>query len=109
MQTEYRAEIFYPDYYTSPRPAPTGLPTSLSYGGASFNLSLPSASVTGHNLSSVTVVVARTGFSTHGINMGQRQVLLDHNYVLNADGSATLVVAQLPPNPNVCVPGPALL
>lgn len=41
--------------------------------------------------------------------MGQRQAILDHNYATNKDGSATLLVSQLPPNPSLFVPGPALL
>lgn len=66
-QTEYRAEAFYPDYYAQPRPMPGGLPGTVGYGGGGFNVSLPSASVAGKSLSEVRVVLARTGFSTHGI------------------------------------------
>lgn len=65
--TEYRAEVYYPDYYTQPRPQPRGLPATVVYGGVGFNVSLPSSSMFGKNLSAVTVVLSRTGFSTHGI------------------------------------------
>lgn len=50
----------------------------------------------------------RTGFSTHTMNMGMRHVQLDSSYTTNDDGSATLHVAQLPPNPAILAPGPAL-
>lgn len=39
--------------------------------------------------------------------MGQRFVQLDSTYTGNPDGSATLHVSQLPPNPAVLAPGPA--
>jgi len=41
--------------------------------------------------------------------MGQRFVQLDSSYTGNEDGSAVLSVAQLPPNPAILAPGPALL
>lgn len=75
----------------------------------------------------VKVRLIRPGFSTHGINMGQRFVELGEfcpvqlNVVLadlpamletslekNDDG-AKLHIAPLPPNPNVLAPGPCLL
>ena len=43
------------------------------------------------------------------MNMGQRHVELRTSFTSNEDGSATLHVAQLPPNPAILVPGPALL
>lgn len=66
--TEYRVERFYPDYYTAPRPAPTGLPTTLGYGGNYFDVKL-SASDLGaiSNLDNTKVVIIRTGFSTHAM------------------------------------------
>ena len=39
--------------------------------------------------------------------MGQRYVQLDSTYTGNSDGSATLHVSQLPPNPAILAPGPA--
>ncbi|GAA5945093.1 hypothetical protein JCM10213_001556 [Rhodosporidiobolus nylandii] len=109
-KTEWRVERFYPSYYDSPRPAPTGLPTSLSYGGDPFTLALPSSSVDGVDLEAdVSVMLIRTGFSTHVMNMGQRALELQHTYSLNSDGSATLHVSQLPPLPGLFAPGPALL
>lgn len=109
--TEYRVEMFYPDYYDQPRPAPTGLPTTLSYGGDYFNISL-TASDLGNNASaidSVKVVVMRTGYSTHAMNMGMRMVQLNSTWTLNSDGSGVIHSAQMPPNPSIMAPGPALL
>lgn len=40
--------------------------------------------------------------------MGQRHVELRTSFTSNDDGSATLHVAQLPPNPAILAPGPAL-
>lgn len=109
--TEYRIELFYPSYYNQRRPAPQGLPNRLSYGGSSFTLSLSSADLFGsvNNIQSAKVMVIRTGFSTHTMNMGMRAVQLDLAYTGNPDGSGTLTVSQLPPNPAVLAPGPALL
>jgi len=105
--TEYRAERFYPDYFAKTKPSPTGLPTSLSYGGDYFNISLSAAD--SKSLDDTMVTVIRTGFSTHAMNMGQRFVQLNNTYTKNSDGSSTLHVSQLPPLPGVLAPGPALL
>ncbi|KAF9552626.1 copper radical oxidase [Agrocybe pediades] len=111
--TEYRSEIFYPPYFDAPvRPAPTGQPKTLSYGGPSFDLTLPKSSYTGpanDAADKTTVVVMRSGFTTHAMNMGQRYLQLRNSYTVNKDGSITLHVSQLPPNPNLFQPGPALL
>lgn len=65
--TEYRVETFYPLYFNERRPAPTGLPSTLSYGGSYFNLSLSKDDLFGdiNNVKNASVVVIRTGFSTH--------------------------------------------
>lgn len=42
-------------------------------------------------------------------NMGQRYVQLRSTYDVNSDGSATLHVSQLPPNPAILAPGPAFI
>jgi len=106
--TEYRVEKFYPSYFNSPRPQPKGLPEKLSYGGAPFDVTL-SAQDLGGNIQSANVVVIRPGFSTHALNMGQRMLQLDSTYTHNADGSGVLHVSQMPPNPAVFAPGPALI
>lgn len=41
--------------------------------------------------------------------MGMRYIQLNHTYTGNANGSAVLHVSQLPPNPSLFVPGPALM
>ena len=127
--TEYRVERFYPDYYTLPRPVPSGVPTTLTYGGAYFNISLPASSVGAiSNLDNTKVTIIRPGFSTHAMNMGQRFVQLSvsshelaldfadffvrcraNSFTVYDDGSAILHVSQLPPNPAILVPGPALI
>lgn len=66
--TEYRVERFYPDYYSSPRPQPTGLPTSVSYGGQYFDVTLSKADLGGKNaIEETKVVLVRPGFSTHAM------------------------------------------
>jgi hypothetical protein len=66
--TEYRVERFYPDYYTKTRPAPGGLPKTLSYGGKSFDLTLSSTEVgKTEALENTKVVIIRPGFSTHAM------------------------------------------
>ncbi|OBZ70682.1 Galactose oxidase [Grifola frondosa] len=109
--TEYRVERFYPSYYNQRRPEPEGLLTQLAYGGPYFNVTLSSTDLFGDakNAENATAIVLRTGFSTHTMNMGQRFLQLDSTYTTNADGSAVLHVSQLPPNPYIFAPGPALL
>ncbi|KAG6902110.1 hypothetical protein C0995_004291 [Termitomyces sp. Mi166 len=110
--TEYRAEIFYPSYFSATtRPAPTGMPQTISYGGPYFNLTIPKSSYTGSASAAAgntTVSLIRGGFTTHAMNMGQRYVQLNNTFTVNSDGSIVLHVAQAP-NPNILQPGPALL
>lgn len=109
--TEYRMERFYPSYYNQRRPEPQGLPNQLSYGGSYFNVSLTLADLFGNvdNIQTANVIVMRTGFSTHTMNMGMRSVQLQSSFTGNDDGSAVLHINQLPPNPAILPPGPALL
>jgi len=110
--TEYRTEYFYPDYYNLPRPQPQGLPATISYGGNSFDITLSQTDVGSDSsiLSVTKVVLIRPGFSTHAINMGQRYVQLNSTATFDsASGGATLHVSQMPPNPNVLAPGPAMI
>jgi len=105
-------ERFYPLYYNERRPQPAGLLSQLSYGGPSFDVTLSSDDLSGdaHNAANATVVIIRPGFATHGMNMGQRYVQLDSTYTAyEANASAILHVSQLPPNPAILAPGPALL
>jgi Domain of unknown function (DUF1929) len=111
--TTYQAEIFFPSYFSaSTRPAPTGMPTTLTYGGSSFNITIPASSYSGSAndaADSATCVIHRGGFTTHAMNMGQRLMQLNNTYTVNADGSIILHVAQPPPNPNLFTPGPAFM
>ncbi|KDR82899.1 hypothetical protein GALMADRAFT_220897 [Galerina marginata CBS 339.88] len=111
--TQYKAEIFYPPYFSaSTRPTPTGIPTTLSYGGDPFDITVPPASYSGSAndaADATTVVIMRGGFTTHAMNMGQRHLQLNNTYTVNKDGSITLHVGQVPPNPNLFQPGPAFL
>jgi Domain of unknown function (DUF1929) len=111
--TEYRAEIFYPPYFqASTRPAPTGMPTTISYGGNPFDITIPPSSYSGaanDAADNTTVVLLRPGFTTHAMNMGQRYLQLNNTYTVQSDGTIILHCAQAPPNPNILQPGPALL
>ncbi|EPQ29707.1 uncharacterized protein PFL1_02927 [Pseudozyma flocculosa PF-1] len=97
--TEYRVERWYPEFYDRPRPSSRGLPQSFSYGGDGFTLDLGSADAA----AKAKVVLVRTGFSTHAMNMGQRMIELK-----SVAQGTKLHVAQLPPNPNLFAPGSAL-
>lgn len=111
--TEYRADVFYPPYFSaSVRPSPTNVPKTLSYGGPSFDITLTSNSYTGDPNSTADqtmVTLVRGGFTTHAMNMGQRFMQLNNTYTVYNNGTIILHVAQLPPNPNLFQPGPALL
>ncbi|KAG6816168.1 hypothetical protein H0H87_008092 [Tephrocybe sp. NHM501043] len=111
FNTEYRAEIFYPPYFSAKvRPTPSGIPTTISYGGDPFDITIPASNYAGSSnaaAANTTVVLLRGGFTTHAMNMGQRYVQLNNTYTVQSDGTLVLHVAQAP-NPNVLQPGPAL-
>jgi len=109
--TEYRTERFYPWYYNLTRPQPTGLINPIGYGGSYFNVNLTKADLQDSvaNVNSTKAIIIRTGFSTHGLAMGQRYIELATSYTVNLDGSATLHVSQLPPSPAIFPPGPAMI
>ncbi|KAF8211273.1 glyoxal oxidase N-terminus-domain-containing protein [Mycena galopus ATCC 62051] len=111
--TEYTAEKFYPPYFSAAtRPVPSGVPSTLTYGGSPFDITIPASSYTGASndaANSTVVSVVRGGWTTHAMNMGQRYMQLRNTYTVNADGSIVLHVAQMHPNPNLFQPGPALL
>ncbi|WVN88451.1 uncharacterized protein L203_103662 [Cryptococcus depauperatus CBS 7841] len=106
--TTYSVEQWYPLWYNKERPTASGWPTSLSYGGDYFNVSYtPSKSSSADDSK---VVVIRTGFSTHAINFGQRYLELNSTYTKDeSSGQVTMHVAQMPNNPNVFQPGPAMI
>ncbi|KAF9046801.1 copper radical oxidase [Hymenopellis radicata] len=91
--TDYRVERFYPSYYNQRRPQPKGLLTQLTYGGSYFDVTLDSDDLFGDvsNIEKTKVVVIRTGFATHTMNMGQRYVELKTTYSgYNANNTAIL-------------------
>lgn len=108
--TTYQAEIFYPPYFSAKvRPAPKGVPTSYTYGGATFDITIPASSYSGSSdaaAKSAQVNLVRTGWTTHGMNMGQRFLQLANSYTVKSDGTITLHVSQPPPMPEVLQPGP---
>ncbi|KAJ7709730.1 glyoxal oxidase N-terminus-domain-containing protein [Mycena rosella] len=109
--TQYKAEIFYPPYFSaSTRPVVSGVPSTLSYGGAPFDISIPASCYSGSSntaASNTTVALLRPGWTTHAMNMGQRYMQLNSTFTVNKDASITFHVNQLPPNPNLFQPGPA--
>ncbi|KAF8641383.1 hypothetical protein AX16_010004 [Volvariella volvacea WC 439] len=111
--TEYTAEVFYPSYFSAAtRPVPQGVPRTLSYGGDPFDITIPASSYSGSAndaAKSAQVVINRSGFTTHAMNMGQRHMQLNNTFTVNEDGSIVLHVAQAHPNPNIFQPGPAFL
>ncbi|KAJ6497006.1 DUF1929-domain-containing protein [Mycena vitilis] len=111
--TTYQAEIFYPPYFSATtRPVPSGVPSTLTYGGSSFDITVPASSFSGSTdtaAGNATVAILRPGWTTHGMNMGQRYLQLQNTYTVNKDGSFILHVNQVPPNSNLFQPGPAWL
>lgn len=111
--TTYEAEIFYPPYFAaSTRPSPTGIPSTLSYGGDYFEVTVPASSYSGtanDAADNTTIWLMRGGFTTHAMNMGQRAMQLNNTYAVQSNGSIVLYVSQPPPNPNLFQPGPAYL
>ncbi|KAF7332790.1 hypothetical protein MKEN_00162800 [Mycena kentingensis (nom. inval.)] len=113
FKTEYRGEKFYPAYFAAKtRPKPEGVPKVLGYGGDAFDVKVPASSYEGKGndaAKSAQVNVVRPGWTTHGMNMGQRFLQLENTYTVANDGTITLHVAQMPPNANLFQPGPAFV
>jgi hypothetical protein len=112
FKTEYRAEKFYPPYWSATRPDPQGIPDTLGYGGPSFDIKVSPAGYKGDANAAAeksNVVLIRPGFTTHAMNMGQRMLQLNNTFTVSDDGTITLHVSQVPPNPKLLTPGPVLL
>lgn len=110
--TTYTAEYFYPPYFAATRPVPQNIPETLSYGGNYFDITIPPTSYSGaanDAADNTTIWLIRPGFTTHAMNMGQRILELNHTYTVESNGTITLHTAQLPANPNLFQPGPAML
>ncbi|WVN87854.1 uncharacterized protein L203_103050 [Cryptococcus depauperatus CBS 7841] len=108
--TQYQVEIFYPDYADHAKPSPQGMPSKITYGGDYFDITLSASDLFNVpiNINNTRAVIIRTGFSTHTMNMGQRHVELATSFTTTDDNGGVLHVAQLPPNPAILAPGPAL-
>jgi hypothetical protein len=82
--TTYKSERFYPAYFqATTRPVPSGIPKTITYGGPSFDLTIPASGYSGaanDAASNATVVLIRPGWTTHGMNMGQRFVQLNNTF-----------------------------
>lgn len=102
-------ERWYPAFYNKPRPTFKGLPDNINYGGASFNLTLNSTSVS--DVNNTKVVLIRGGFNTHAIAFGQRLIELESSYTIDRNTNiTTLHVSQIPkPGPTLFQPGQAML
>jgi hypothetical protein len=111
--TTYTAEYFYPPYFSAKtRPAPQNVPKTLSYGGKPFDITVPPSSYSGKSdnaAGNTTVWLIRPGFTTHGMNMGQRIMQLNSTFTVQSNGTIIIHTAQLPPSANLFQPGPALL
>ncbi|KAJ7097790.1 DUF1929-domain-containing protein [Mycena belliarum] len=109
--TQYKAEIFYPPYFSATtRPIVSGVPSKLTYGGDPFDITIPGNCYSGSSndaAAKTSVALLRPGWTTHAMNMGQRYLQLNNTYTVNKDASITFHVSQLPPNPNLFQPGPA--
>lgn len=109
--TSYVVEKWYPLWYSKPRPQvdSASWPASLTYGGDYWNITYTPTDST-VDPGSIKVVVIRTGFSTHGMNMGQRYMELATSYTkVQEDDDVTIHVSQMPPNANIFQPGPAMV
>ncbi|TYJ51663.1 hypothetical protein B9479_007751 [Cryptococcus floricola] len=109
-RTRTDSEKWYPWYYNEERPAPSGLPANLTYGGDSFNVTL--AGTDEGAAQGTKAVIIRGGFNTHGMGFGQRMLELETSYTIDKNtGNTTLHVSQLPgdPGPTIFQPGPAMI
>jgi hypothetical protein len=107
--TSYVVEKWYPLWYNQPRPVASAFPSSLTYGGEAWNLTYTTTNTTS-NPGNTKVVIVRTGFSTHCMNFGQRYLELATSYTQDSTSNITILhVAQMPPNANLVVPGPAMI
>lgn len=101
---------FYPWYYNEERPTGwSSLPTTLSYGGDSFNLT--SSIIDETIVNNTKVVLIRGGFHTHAMGFGARMLELETSYDINMNtNETTMYVSQIPaPGPTLFQPGPAML
>lgn len=104
-------ERWFPWYYNNERPDFSSAPSSISYGGNAFNVSLPSLDE--GVVKTAKVVIIRPGFNTHAIGFGQRMIQLRSSYTIDMNSNTTtLHVGQISAaqgGPTLFQPGPALI
>jgi hypothetical protein len=109
-RTRTDVERWFPWYYNNVRPTWNNTPTSITYGGAGFDVSLQATDLAA--VQSAKVVLIRPGFNTHAIGFGQRMIQLNSTYTLDQQkNTATLHVSQIPgaSGPRLFQPGPAMI
>ncbi|KAI9637230.1 glyoxal oxidase N-terminus-domain-containing protein [Dioszegia hungarica] len=109
-RTRTDVERWFPWYYNNPRPQFASAPSTISYGGQGFDVSLGTTDMAA--VSTAKVVIIRPGFNTHAIGFGQRMIQLNSTYTVDMrNNTATLHVAQIPSaaGPRLFQPGPALM
>lgn len=97
--TEYRLEVVYPSYYDQPRPNNAHLPRQYLYGGAPFTIKFD----TEDDAQNAFVRIIRTGWSTHGVQMGQRSLELARKVK-----GKRVTFEGMPRNANLFPPGAAV-
>ncbi|KAG9090699.1 hypothetical protein FRC06_000919 [Ceratobasidium sp. 370] len=109
--TEYRVEMFSPPYVNQPRPEIITFDNILQYGRTSrVTLKLPPGSRT-RDTQEVNCSLMDLGFSTHGVHMDQRMVLLSTTQsgrLLGLLGDSQVLITG-PPNAYIYPPGPGWL
>ncbi|KAB8339041.1 hypothetical protein FH972_021977 [Carpinus fangiana] len=101
FQTEYRVEYFSPPYMKAPSRPKINSADATVKPGASFKASLNFNGLPTQG--TIVAMLSNPGFTTHGVNMGQRMVELK---VTNSNGQLTL---KAPPNYSYAPPGFYLL
>lgn len=104
--TEFRVENYVPPYLQGENAnrRPTGVSISsqnLKPDGSTFTVSFTAPA----NAKVATVILYHGGFVTHSVHMGHRMIQLDTSGWQDNGTSQTLTV-KMPPNHNVCPPGP---
>ncbi|KAI0027666.1 glyoxal oxidase N-terminus-domain-containing protein [Vararia minispora EC-137] len=111
--TTYKAEYFYPPYFNATtRPVPSGIPSTISYGGSYFDITVPASSYSGSAndaADNTKIWLSRPGWTTHAMNMGQRMLQLNSTYSVQSNGTIVFHTSQAPPNANLFQPGPAYI
>lgn len=97
--TEFALEVIYPPYFNQPRPDNANLPTSYPHGGQAFTIDFADEA-TANN---AYIRLVRSGWSTHGLQMGQRSYELERKV-----SGKSVTFTGMSQNANLFPPGPAL-